>query len=76
MAGHGVDCGLEVEETGLAVWAFKALFALLSDGIPLIAKSAMSGDGRFFMFTSSWDGQLGTEKNGTPRSDVFIGRLD
>jgi hypothetical protein len=36
----------------------------------------VSPDGRFFMFTSSWDGQLGTEKNGTPRSDVFIVRLN
>lgn len=36
---------------------------------------SISRDGRFFMFTSSWDEQLGTEANGTPRSDVWIVKL-
>ncbi len=36
---------------------------------------SISRDGRFFMFTSSWDEQVGTEANGTPRSDVWIVRL-
>jgi hypothetical protein len=35
----------------------------------------VSPDGKFFMFTSTWNGQLGVEKNGIPRSDVFIVRL-
>jgi len=37
---------------------------------------SISRDGRYFMFTSSWDEQLGTESNGTPRSDVWIVKLD
>jgi hypothetical protein len=37
---------------------------------------SISRDGRFFMFTSSWDEQLGTEANGTPRSDVWIVKLE
>jgi hypothetical protein len=37
---------------------------------------SISRDGRFFMFTSSWDEQLGNESNGTPRSDVWIVKLE
>jgi hypothetical protein len=36
----------------------------------------VSTDGRFFLFTSDWDGQLGTQSDGTPRSDVWIVKLD
>ncbi len=36
----------------------------------------VSLDGHFFMFSSSWDGQVGTNKNGDPRSDVWIVKLD
>jgi hypothetical protein len=33
-------------------------------------------DGRFMLFTSDWDAQLGTGTDGTPRSDVFIVKLE
>jgi len=36
----------------------------------------VSLDGRFYIFTSNWDTKLGTEVDGTPRSDVFIVKLD
>lgn len=37
----------------------------------------VSKDGRFFLFTSTWDLQLGTDPNGvTPHSDVWIVKLD
>ena len=36
----------------------------------------VSKDGRFFLFTSDWDAQLGTEADGTPLTDVFIVNLD
>ena len=36
----------------------------------------ISPDGRFFLFTSNWDDQLGIGTDGTPRSDVFIVKLD
>ena len=36
----------------------------------------VSKDGRFFLFTSDWDAQLGMGADGTPRSDVFIVKLD
>jgi hypothetical protein len=35
----------------------------------------ISLDGRFLLFTSSWDGQVGTNRNGDPRSDVWIVKL-
>jgi hypothetical protein len=37
---------------------------------------AVSTDGRFYMFTSGWDEQLGTASDGRPRSDVWIVKLD
>lgn len=37
---------------------------------------SVSMDGRFLLFTSGWDEQLGNEANGTPRSDVWIVKLD
>jgi len=36
----------------------------------------VSLDGQFFMFSSSWDEQVGMNKNGDPRSDVWIVKLD
>jgi hypothetical protein len=36
---------------------------------------SVSRSGRFFLFTSNWDAQLGAV-NGVPRSDVFILKLD
>jgi len=36
---------------------------------------SISRDGHFFLFTSAWDEQLGTESNGTPRSDAWIVKL-
>lgn len=36
----------------------------------------VSRNGRFYLFTSTWDGQLGTEADGAPLSDVFIVKLD
>jgi hypothetical protein len=36
----------------------------------------VSPDGRFFLFSSDWDAQLGNGTDGRPRSDVFIVKLD
>jgi hypothetical protein len=37
---------------------------------------SISRDGRFFLFTSAWDEQVGTESDGTPRSDVWMVKLE
>ena len=36
----------------------------------------VSLDGHYFMFTSGWDGQVGTTKQGDPRTDVWIAWLN
>ncbi len=36
----------------------------------------LSLDERFYLFSSSWDGQVGTNEDGDPRSDVWIVKLD
>ena len=36
----------------------------------------ISLDGRFFSFTSSWDGQVGTDPDGAARTDVWIVHLE
>jgi hypothetical protein len=36
----------------------------------------ISIDGRFFLFSSSWDGQVGSTLEGDPRSDVWILKLE
>ena len=36
----------------------------------------VSRNGRFFLFTSGWDGQLGVDRDGVPRSDVWIVKLE
>jgi hypothetical protein len=36
----------------------------------------ISRDGRFFLFTSTWERQLGTDSKGAPRSDVWIVKLE
>jgi hypothetical protein len=35
----------------------------------------VSRNGRFFLFTSTWNGELGRQLDGTPRSDVFVLKL-
>jgi len=37
---------------------------------------SVSIDGKFLIFTSDWDNQLGKAPDGTPRSDAFIVKLD
>ena len=36
----------------------------------------VSRDGRFYMFTSNWGETLGKDRNGRPRQDVFIVKLE
>jgi hypothetical protein len=68
-----------VETDGLAstVWRFAHNRALYIEPYfqtqPL---GSISRDGQFFMFTSTWDGLLGTGADGTPLSDVFIVKLE
>ena len=68
-----------VETDGLAstVWRFAHNRATYLPGYfhtqPL---GNVSRDGRFLLFTSDWDAQLGIGSDGKPRSDVFIVKLE
>ncbi len=37
-----------------------------------VPRGNISPDGRFFMFTSNWEGTLGRAPSGRPRQDVFV----
>ena len=68
-----------VETDGVAstVWRFAHNRAIyISPYFNTQPLGNVSTDGRFFLFTSTWDGQLGLESNGTPRSDVWIVKLE
>lgn len=67
------------ETDGLAstVWRFAHhRAAFLTPYFHTQPLGTVSKDGRFFLFSSDWDAQLGVGTDGTPRSDVFIVKLD
>jgi len=68
-----------IETDGLAstVWRFAHNRAIwVSPWFNTQPLGNMTPDGRNFLFTSGWDGQLGSDEYGVPRSDVWIVRLD
>ena len=68
---------IETDGVASTVWRFAHNRALYVE--PYFQTQPLgnvSRDGRFFMFTSTWDGQLGNGADGTPLSDVFIVHLD
>ena len=67
-----------VETDGLAstVWRFAHNRALyVKPYFQMQPIGNVSRDGRFYLFTSDWDGQLGPSADGTPDSAVFIVKL-
>ena len=68
---------METDLLGSTVWRFAHhrtyLIGRYFNTQPL---GNISLDGRFFLFTSTWDGELGLEPDGTPRSDMWIVKLD
>jgi hypothetical protein len=68
-----------IETDGLAstVWRFAHNRATyISPFFNTQPLGSVSPDGKFFLFTSDWDSQLGIGTDGIPRSDVFIVKLD
>jgi hypothetical protein len=68
-----------IETDGLAstVWRFAHNRALwIAPNFNTQPLGNVSIDGRWFLFTSRWDGQLGNDNTGLPRSDVWIVKLD
>jgi len=68
-----------VETDGLAttVWRFAHNRATyISPFFQTQPLGSVSSDGRFLVFTSDWDAQLGIGTDGRPLSDAFIVKLD
>jgi hypothetical protein len=68
-----------VETDGLAstVWRFAHNRALwIGPNFNTQPLGNVTPDGRWFLFTSGWDTQLGNDDAGLPRSDVWIVKLD
>jgi hypothetical protein len=66
-----------VETDGKAsrLWRFAHTYSTAKNGFYSQPRGNVSPDGRFFMFTSDWQDQLGKTGNGKYRTDVFIVEL-
>ncbi|HET9406843.1 MAG TPA: hypothetical protein VFO39_06360 [Candidatus Sulfotelmatobacter sp.] len=70
-----IDCA-ETDGRTLKVWRFAHTYSTARNGFWSTPRGNVSQDGRFFMFTSDWQDQLGKPPNGSQyRTDVFIVEL-
>jgi hypothetical protein len=70
-----IDCA-ETDGKASTVWRFAHTYSTARNGFWSEPKGNVSQDGRFFMFTSDWEDQLGkTPKGDKYRTDVFIVQL-
>ncbi|HZQ95042.1 MAG TPA: hypothetical protein VFA67_08530 [Candidatus Sulfotelmatobacter sp.] len=68
---------IETDGQASTIWRFAHNRATyISPFFQTQPSGTVSRDGRFFMFTSDWDAQLGLGSDGKPRSDVFIVKLE
>jgi hypothetical protein len=69
-----VDCA-ETDGKASKVWRFAHTYSTARNGFWSTPRGNVSQDGRFFMFTSDWEDQLGKAPNDKYRTDVFIVEL-
>ena len=70
-----IDCA-ETDGKASKVWRFAHTYSTARNGFWSTPRGNVSQDGRFFMFTSDWEDQLGKLPNGDKyRTDVFIVEL-
>jgi len=70
-----IDC-IEMDGKGSTVWRFAHTYSTGRNGFWSQPRGNVSPDGRFFMFTSDWQDQLGLQPNKKfYRTDVFIVEL-
>jgi len=70
-----IDCA-ETDGKASKVWRFAHTFSTARNGFWSTPRGNVSQDGRFFMFTSDWEDQLGKTPAGDKyRTDVFIVEL-
>lgn len=66
----------ETDGKSSKVWRFAHTYSTAKNGFWSTPRGNISRDGRFFMFTSDWENQLGQEPRGDHhRTDVFIVEL-
>ena len=66
---------IEMDGKGSKVWRFAHTFSTGKNGFWSTPRGNISPDGKFFMFTSDWQDQLGKAPNGKYRTDAFIVEL-
>lgn len=70
-----IDCA-KTDGKADRIWRFAHTYSTARNGFWSSPRGNVSQDGRFFMFTSDWQDQLGKDpKNDKYRSDVFIVEL-
>ena len=70
-----IDC-VETDGKASKVWRFAHTYSTARNGFWSSPRGNVSQDGRFFMFTSDWEDQLGKTPNGDKyRTDVFVVEL-
>jgi hypothetical protein len=69
-----IDCA-ETDGKKSRVWRFAHTFSSARNGFWSTPRGNVSQDGRFFMFTSDWEDQLGKAPNDKYRTDVFVVEL-
>jgi len=70
-----IDCA-ETDGKASTVWRFAHTYSTARNGFWSQPRGNVSPDGRFFMFTSDWEDQLGKTPQGDKyRTDVFIVQL-
>jgi hypothetical protein len=61
---------------GSKIWRFAHTYSTARNGFWSTPRGNVSPDGRFYMFTSDWQDQLGNDPKGKGfRTDVFIVEL-
>jgi hypothetical protein len=67
---------VETDRKDSKVWRFAHTYSTAQNGFWSSPRGNVSQDGRFYMFTSDWEDQLGVARGASPyRTDVFIVQL-
>ncbi len=69
-----IDCA-RTDGKASTVWRFAHTYSTARNGFWSTPRGNVSQDGRFFMFTSDWEDELGKTPNGEYRTDVFVVEL-
>jgi len=69
-----IDC-VETDGQASTVWRFAHTYSSGKNGFWSTPRGNVSLDGRFYMFTSDWQGELGQDREKKSRTDVFIVEL-